>query len=194
MLKKCYQKGVRAVKTYSQHRVLLVSTLLYNELIITAIGYFMSLIHYLALSLHIVKQNKKYMNKKNILVAFAGLAISALVIYSCKKSDNPTKTELIAAKTWKLVTLANQPAEACRVDDRFLFNSNGTTSQLTGVTKCNPNEAAVIGGLWNFNAAQDSIFFSFKGIMTKINKLDNTTLEIQTTVNNVATITTFVPQ
>jgi hypothetical protein len=163
-------------------------------LIITAIGYFMSLIHYLALSLLTIKQKHRYMNKKNILVAFAGLAISALVIYSCKKSDNPTKTELIAAKTWKLTKLAGSDPTACILDDRFIFKTDGSTSQLTGATKCNDNEADNVPGEWYFNAAQDSIYFSFKGIMTKINKLDNTTLEVQVTINDVPVITTFVPQ
>jgi len=112
--------------------------------------------------------------KKLILLPIVLLA-TILSITSCKK-DNPTKTQLLSDKNWKLTALTVFPGRdlsgtgvpvtdiynylpngmsfipACQKDDLMRFSSNGTYTTTDVGVVCTPDNSSA--GSWEFNPGE----------------------------------------
>lgn len=131
------------------------------------------------------------------------LCILALTIGSCKKDDKedpkpePTKTELLTAKTWKRSGLKVSPVlivdstsagyvyksdlyeylgssgGSCLNDNIKKFNSNGKFSFEQGATSCISGADQIYGsGTWNISTDETSLSLSLTYNSQKINLFD----------------------
>lgn len=114
-------------------------------------------------------------------------AVLLLGLASCKKSDPPTKTELIS-RAWKyssfkatangIVVDVMQQLTACKKDDIIRFKADKTLTQEEGPTKCAPTDPQVIStGTWSFSADEKSM--TYGGRTATIVELTATSLRIQ---------------
>jgi len=141
------------------------------------------------------------------------IAIACLIVgvTSCKKDATPTpaptKTELLTGKNWKVTAFTSNPAidwtgtgvmvtdiyaqmQACEKDDLFMFNTNGTTTDDEGATKCNPADPQTTSGTWAFNSTQTIITVDGMDDFN-IETLSATTLKGNMVFNDGATNYTF---
>jgi len=106
-----------------------------------------------------------------------------LTINSCKKDneDEPSKTELITEKDWKMSSVKMDPGimgftdasyyiEECVKDNQYTFKTNGSIVMNEGDSKCDSTaQQEIEEGTWAFNDDQSQIIFSdseFFGEMT----------------------------
>lgn len=110
--------------------------------------------------------------KKSIL--FALLAIS--LPFSCKKEDNPSKTELLTSHCWILSEGTVSPAVVingvpitdfystlalCDRDNVTCLLENGSVYVDEGASKCDPSDPQVnTSGTWWFNA-DETVLLAF---------------------------------
>lgn len=132
------------------------------------------------------------------------LAIAfVFVLASCKKSDpEPTNTEKLSGKTWKITAATISPAingqtdflnqiPSCTRDNTITFNTNGTYTEDESTTKCNANDPQAVQGTWVFGNNETVITTKENGSNTSQNsnvvQNDGNVLKISqvTSINNV---------
>lgn len=70
---------------------------------------------------------------------------------SCKKDDEKTSEDLIAAHSWKMTgyTIANiSDLDDCSKDDIYTFDKDGTYKFDEGATKCDDGDPQQYTGTW----------------------------------------------
>lgn len=147
------------------------------------------------------------MKKLLILVLFGSLFVSA-----CKK-DEPTRTELLTGKNWRISAATVNPAldlgtgtptsdffaliPTCAKDNILNFSANGTVISDEGATKCDSNDPQTSSGTWVFkNTAQTAIVLTQGNDITEwiIDDINKTSfkysfVEIVSGVSHIYTIT-----
>jgi hypothetical protein len=111
---------------------------------------------------------------KTFKFTLALLCISC-IMSSCKKDDDPTKTDLLTSKDWKTTALTIDPAvdmngdgtadtdmlslyEDCQKDDLVRFGTDKTVTNDEGETKCDPDDPQTSsGGTWSFNSDETEL-------------------------------------
>lgn len=93
------------------------------------------------------------------------IAVGAFIFSNCSEESgggggtpepDPTEMELITADTWKIVdkVLNNisifSTLDACEMDNRILFKTNGSGEYLEGATKCDVNDPQSVSMSWAF--------------------------------------------
>ncbi len=133
------------------------------------------------------------MNSIKPTTLFAIVILLTFAFSSCSKNstDDPgpkSNTELLTQKAWKFEIYGldennNGTIEAsengmlpCEADDAFTFRTNGTGVFAGGAMQCSQDEPATIDFNWSFanNGTELAVFAAPE----KINKLDETTLEV----------------
>ena len=125
-------------------------------------------------------------NLKLITLSF----FSFILLIGCSKEDKTVErnTGLLIQNSWKFERYGldennNGTIEDtengmldCEADDIFTFNANGTGVFAGGTIKCSIGEPATINFNWSFsnNGTELAVFAAPE----KINKLDETTLEV----------------
>ncbi len=103
--------------------------------------------------------------KKTIILFMSTIV---LLSASCKKdSSEPSNTEKICGKNWRVVALTVNPGitigtvtvtdylaqiPSCSKDDFSTFNTNGTYTDDEGASKCSPSDPQTTSGTWKFNS------------------------------------------
>jgi len=103
------------------------------------------------------------------------LFMSTIVLLSasCKKdSSEPSNTEKICGKNWRIVALTIDPGiiigsatvtdllpqiPSCSKDDFETLNTNGTYTDDEGASKCSPSDPQTTSGTWKFNSNETII-------------------------------------
>jgi len=96
-----------------------------------------------------------------------------LLSASCKKdSSEPSNTEKICGKNWRIVALTIDPGiiigsatvtdllpqiPSCSKDDFETLNTNGTYTDDEGASKCSPSDPQTTSGTWKFNSNETII-------------------------------------
>jgi hypothetical protein len=122
--------------------------------------------------------------KKLILIAIACFSI----LSACKKDEDPSKTDLLCGKYWKMESLTAKAGtlsidmlntiDACDRDDIMKFNNNGTYVTDTKM-KCDISEPQSTTGTWSFNSdetilTQDQDSFKIEALTGSTMKLTYT--------------------
>lgn len=127
------------------------------------------------------------------------IIILGLVIASCSKEETKTtttntdKTALLCGKAYSVTAFTLQigggtpmdyyaQMESCEKDNTLTFNTNGTTLEDEGATKCDPDDPQTVPGTWSFNADKTKI--TYDGEEASIITLDGTTLKVQATTTD----------
>lgn len=113
--------------------------------------------------------------KKSICLLLLTLTLS----FSCKKENNPSKTELLTAHCWTLNGATIAPAAIingavitdlyavlplCDRDNVSCLIKNGSAYVDEGPTKCDPNDPQVTdSGKWWFSADEKVVFAVLDG-------------------------------
>ena len=143
--------------------------------------------------------------KKKLYVSALMVAVSAIIFNGCKKKDDPepTKTELLTGKNWKVTALTSDPAvdingvlvtnvynqmDQCSKDDLDRFESNGIYKFDEGLTKCNVNDPQTVTGTWSFNSNQTIITVTVNGNTSSFNveSIGESTMKANTVYNDGA--------
>jgi hypothetical protein len=120
---------------------------------------------------------------KQITLIIAALAF--LTIYSCKKEEKKSKTDLLTASAWKPKSMIYDPIddvpvdemEDCEKDDTFKFNVGGTGIKNVGTVKCNQSEPQTEPLTWAFGANETQLIID--GETWSLVTLDANTLVIR---------------
>jgi hypothetical protein len=97
------------------------------------------------------------------------LVLSVILLYSCEKEKDPTKSEILAQKPWKLTSSTINPPlnipeigiisdyyaflPPCKKDDIWVFKTNGSFTFEEGDTKCDELSPTVYDmGNWTLNS------------------------------------------
>jgi hypothetical protein len=100
--------------------------------------------------------------------------INIVFLFSCKKDEELSKTELLCRAPWVLSASVIDPPyffegvgsitdyysvlAPCRKDDLWNFSENGKYTYEDGPTKCNALDPAILDyGDWSFNSAETVI-------------------------------------
>lgn len=156
------------------------------------------------------------MKTKNSIIALC-LLVAGMAFSGCsdKKDDpapttpapEPTKTELLTGKNWKLTAMTSDPAinwgtggamvtdlyaqmSACDKDDISVFNVNNTYTDDEGATKCDPADPQTTSGTWVFNTTQTIITLDGTDSYN-IEALSSSSLKINQVYNDGTTNYTF---
>jgi hypothetical protein len=127
------------------------------------------------------------------------ILIFFLIINSCEKDKDLTKSEMLTQKAWLMKSGSVNPPinngnaiisdifnslPDCSQDDLLIFKSNGSYTQEEGKTKCEPTDLTVYDmGSWSFNYDETllTIVSTYYGYIREcqILKLSSTELSIQ---------------
>ncbi len=128
--------------------------------------------------------------KNSLFLAIIFATIVSLT--SCGKSDNntttpaatnPTKTELLTAKGWKITGATANGVDAfanfdaCERDDVLTFKTNFTAITDEGATKCDPTDPQTITETWSFASNETKVILD--GVEATLLILNSTTLKIE---------------
>ncbi len=133
---------------------------------------------------------------------FGFLILSLLLPFSCKKEDNPSKTDLLTTHCWILTAATINPAAIvggavvtdlyallplCGQDNISCIRANGSFFVDEGASKCDANDPQInSSGKWWFNADETVVFSlddnSTDTIPTEILELSATTLRFRQTL------------
>jgi len=111
-------------------------------------------------------------------VAWMGIVL--MTFSACKKDSdeapspaNPTRTEMLTSKAWKLTASTISPAimgmtdlyavmATCELDNTLKFNSDASKSlvQDEGASKCSSMDPQQVSGNWQLNAAETEVMVS----------------------------------
>jgi len=95
------------------------------------------------------------------------VSLFTLIVSSCKKEDDPSNTEKLTGKVWKMTALTVDPAinsggtfitdlyaqtADCVKNNTSTFNADKTYLEDEGATKCNPLVPQTTSGTWAFNS------------------------------------------
>jgi hypothetical protein len=101
--------------------------------------------------------------KKILLI----VSLFTLIVSSCKKDDDPSNTDKLTGKAWKITALKVDPAinsggtmitdlyaqtADCDKNNTLTFNVDKTYIEDEGATKCNPLDPQTTSGTWAFNS------------------------------------------
>lgn len=123
------------------------------------------------------------------------LLLAAIVLFSlasCKK-DNPTKTELLTNKDWKLTAATVDPGlnvggtvitdyyaqmSACEKDNLLRFSAPNLVVVDEGATMCNTGDPQTQSGTWSFNSTETILTIAFGSTVANctVVKLEENTL------------------
>jgi hypothetical protein len=112
---------------------------------------------------------------KNYLLLL--IAASAFIFTSCGDNNppEPTKTELITNKNWKITAQSESDnggaatdsytnISSCNKDDIFIFGTDGKFTWDEGATKCDPADPQTVEtGTWAFTNEEGKIVLTFVG-------------------------------
>lgn len=112
----------------------------------------------------------------------AAVLAFGLLFTSCKKDDDPTPTELLTEKAWKLTAQVVSPPlptengtlvtdlyaqyAACVKDDLATFRDNGTVLFDEGASKCVSTDPQTVTGIWAFNTTETVLSITLDGETT----------------------------
>ena len=110
--------------------------------------------------------------KKSILLALVAISLP----FSCKKEDNPSKSELLTSHCWILSEATIAPAaivngavvtdfyalmSLCDRDNLTCLLENGNVYVDEGASKCDPNDPQInTSGTWWFNS-DETVLLAF---------------------------------
>jgi hypothetical protein len=137
------------------------------------------------------------------LTLFAGALSLAFV--SCKKDDKePTRSELLVSKAWKLsdvgedtnrngvLDASESEIDNCQKDDSYTFVSGGTGTFDEGASKCDPLDPQSYSFNWQLTDNETKITVTVQGLPelagAAIKQLDNSNLVISQDFGGVAYI------
>lgn len=136
---------------------------------------------------------------KKVLILIALLPF----VFSCKKDEPaPSNTAKLTGKNWKMTAYTISPGilgqtnlyagmSACEKDDFTTYNTNGTSVDDEGATKCNSSDPQTTSGTWSWGANETTLIVKENGsstaVVVNVLQNDGTTLKVsgQETVNNV---------
>ena len=100
---------------------------------------------------------------KKITKSIIGLLTAIVILSSCKKDKELSKTELITKQPWKLTAFIQKnlstgaeqdnfaPMSACYKDDNFVYKADMSFEGNAGATKCSNTDPQVFqSGSWSF--------------------------------------------
>jgi len=111
---------------------------------------------------NILKLKSIKMKKILFLVSVLAVAVSG-----CKKDDDPSNTDNLTGKAWKITAFTVDPAinsggtlitdylsqlSDCEKDGTSTFNADKTYLDDEGATKCDPADPQTTAGIWTFNS------------------------------------------
>lgn len=117
------------------------------------------------------------------------------ITLSCKK--DPTRTELLTNKNWKLTACAIDPAlnvggtlisdfyaqmAACDKDDIYNYKDNGTMTRDEGPLRCNGNDPQTYMGVWAFSSDNSTLTVTITYGTTPVTQ-SHTILELTKTIS-----------
>jgi len=103
------------------------------------------------------------MMKKILVLLSLG---SSLLFSSCKKDDDPSKTEMLTNKNWVMTALTVDPEypvygsnlynqfKACEKDNITKLSADGKATFDEGDTKCLASAPQTTTGSWSFNTTE----------------------------------------
>jgi len=107
------------------------------------------------------------MNKISHLLSVA-IILAIVGLSSCHKDNpQPSKMDLISAKTWKLTgaTISGTDVfssfDNCVKDNLITFAKNGTYTEDEGATKCNQSDPQTTVAQWSFQKSETEIDVSY---------------------------------
>jgi hypothetical protein len=95
------------------------------------------------------------------------VSVLAIAVSGCKKDDDPSNTDKLTGKAWKVKSITVDPAisfggtlitdifsqlDDCDKDNTSTFNADKTYLDDEGATKCNPLDPQTTSGTWAFNS------------------------------------------
>lgn len=114
--------------------------------------------------------------KRIVILAWACLPF---VFSSCKKDDDPSKTELLTNKNWVMTAATVDPSiavpgggttnnwynqmAACLKDDIMNFKADKTFTLDEGASKCNVGDPQTLSGTWIFNPTETVVSITRNG-------------------------------
>lgn len=128
-------------------------------------------------------------------------ALCLLVLSSCEKEDDPTRTEMLTSGRWQLTgAVANPPVTvggisfsdvytvmpACYKDNLYTFKTDGTAEVDEGAQKCDPASPQTLPVNWSLSANEQEL--TLAGNTLTILELTNNKLRVKgsVTVQNLS--------
>jgi len=145
-----------------------------------------------------------FLNSKKTFTLLASLLFALVFVgTSCKKDDEKTTEDYLAAHDWKWTSIKLNESETldpCQFDDILTFHKDGTYHEDAGAEKCNVADSQEISGTWSVSTTttpetltvgytDQSIEYKFEYKVTSIN---DDKAELTITVQGFGTFNTIL--
>ena len=102
--------------------------------------------------------------KRSTLIAASAIVAALVVVTSCKKDDEPSKTDLLTGKSWYETkseisykgVKTSVPVDDCEKDDILKFVKEGTYNATIGADDCDGGESTETGK-WSWQNGEKTL-------------------------------------